>query len=129
MSGLALASLGTGKVVGIAAINRSRFNQRLGRLGSVAGTLPSVWNCRACVGMIGVMKVLSGTVVGGKVEVPEGTLADGDRVAIVSTEPGEPIDLTPEQELELVAAVEDIRRGKYVDGQELIAELRKHAGA
>jgi hypothetical protein len=71
------------------------------------------------------MKVLSGTVVGGKVEVPEGTLADGDRVAIVAVEPGEPVQLTPAQEAELVAAVEDIRHGKYVDGQELLAELRK----
>jgi hypothetical protein len=71
------------------------------------------------------MKVISGTVVGGKVEVPEGVLAEGDRVAIVAAEPAEPIQLTPEQEAELVAAVEDIRRGKYVDGQELLAELRR----
>ena len=72
------------------------------------------------------MKVISGTVVGGKVKVPKGTLAEGDRVAIVAAEPSEAIQLTPEQQDELVAAVEDIRRGKYVDGQELLAELRKH---
>ncbi len=74
------------------------------------------------------MKVISGTVVGGKVEVPEGTLAEGDRVAIVSTESSEPIRLSAEQEEELVGAVEDIQRGKYVDGQELLAELRKRLG-
>ncbi len=74
----------------------------------------------------GGMKVISGIVVGGKVKVPKGTLAEGDRVAIVAAEPSEAIQLTPEQQDELVAAVEDIRRGKYVDGQELLAELRKH---
>lgn len=73
------------------------------------------------------MKIFSGTVVGGKVEVPKDALAEGDRVAIVAAEPAEPIQLTPEQEAELVAAVKDIRRGKYVDGHELLAELRKRA--
>lgn len=50
------------------------------------------------------MKVLSGTVVRGKVEVPKDVLAEGDRVAIVAVEPAEPVQLTPEQEAELVAA-------------------------
>ena len=60
------------------------------------------------------MKVISGTVVGGKVDVPEGALAEGDRVAIVVAEHEEPIQLTTEQEAELVTAVEDIRNGKYL---------------
>ncbi len=75
------------------------------------------------------MKVISGTVVGGKVDVPEGALDEGDRVAIVAAEPEEPIQLTAEQEAELVSAVEDIRHGKYVDGQDLLAELRKSTGS
>ncbi len=75
------------------------------------------------------MKVISGTVVRGKIEVPQDAFAEGDRVAIVAAEPAEPIQLTPEQEAELVAAVEDIRRGNYVDGQELLAELRKGTGS
>ncbi|MFQ5741039.1 MAG: hypothetical protein ACE5JX_18720 [Acidobacteriota bacterium] len=73
------------------------------------------------------MKIMLETVVGGKVEVPKDALAEGDRVAIVAAEPAEPIQLTPEQEAELVAAVEDIRRGEYVDGHELLTELRKRA--
>jgi hypothetical protein len=75
------------------------------------------------------MKVISGTVVRGKVEVPKGAFAEGDRVAIVAAEPAEPIQLTPEQEAELVAAVEDIRRGRYVDGHELLADLRASSGS
>jgi hypothetical protein len=49
------------------------------------------------------MKVISGTVIGGKVEVPSDALAEGDRVAILAATSGEPIRLTPEQEDELVA--------------------------
>ena len=67
------------------------------------------------------MKVMAGTVVRGKVEVPKDAFAEGDRVAIVVAEPAEPIHLTLEQEAELVAAVEDIWRGRYVDGQEFAA--------
>ncbi len=75
------------------------------------------------------MKIFSGTVVGGKIEVPEDALTEGDQVAIVAAEPAQAIQLTPEQETELVVAVEDIRRGKYLDGQELLAELRKRAAS
>jgi hypothetical protein len=75
------------------------------------------------------MKVISGTVVGGKVDVPTDVLAEGDRVAIVAAEPAELIELTPEQQAELVAAVEDIRQGRYVDGHELLAELRKRTAS
>lgn len=71
------------------------------------------------------MKVISGTVVGGKIEVPANALAEGDRVAILAADSTEPIQLTAEQEDELVAAVEDIRRGQYVDGHDLMADLRR----
>ena len=47
--------------------------------------------------------------MGGKVEVPGGGLAEGDRVAIVSAQPVEPIQLPADQEDELVAALEDTR--------------------
>lgn len=56
-------------------------------------------------------------------------LAEGDRVAILAPESTEPLHLTPEQEDELVAAVEDIRRGKYVDGQDVLAGLRTRSGS
>lgn len=74
------------------------------------------------------MKVISGTVIGGKVEVPRDAFAEGDRVAILAADSAAPIQLTPEQEDELVAAIEDVQRGKYVDGDDLLAELRSHTG-
>ena len=74
------------------------------------------------------MKVISGTVIGGKIEVPRDAFAEGARVAILAAESAEPIELTPEQEDELVAAVEDVQRGNYVDGEDLLAELRRRTG-
>lgn len=70
------------------------------------------------------MKVLTGTVVQGKVEVPGDSLAEGAHVMIVALEPGEPVRLTPEEEEELWTSFQQIRRGEYVDGDDLIAELR-----
>jgi len=43
-----------------------------------------------------------------------------------ASEPDEPVWLTPEEEEELSAAVEEIRRGNFVDGQVLLEELRSH---
>ena len=73
------------------------------------------------------MKVISGTVVGGRIEVPSDALAEGDRVAILAADSADPIQLTPEQEDELVAAVADLQGGRYVDGQDLLAELTPRA--
>lgn len=97
-----------------------------------AGELPRFW---ADLGVQRVlqydkdMKVISGTVLGGKVEVPKDTFAEGDRVAIVATEPAEPIQLTPEQEAELVAAVDlapsGRRSGRSAPGQRARGVLKK----
>jgi hypothetical protein len=72
------------------------------------------------------MRVLSGTVVQGKIEVPADSFADGAHVMILAAEPDEPIRLTPEEEDELSEAIEQIRQGNYVDGQTLLDELRSH---
>jgi hypothetical protein len=70
------------------------------------------------------MKVISGTVIDGKVEVPSDSLSEGSRVMILTLEPEEPIHLTPAEEDELLEAVEQIRHGEFTDGQALLAELR-----
>ena len=72
------------------------------------------------------MKVLSGTVVHGKIEVPADSFADGAHVMILAPEPAEPIRLTAEEEDELSEAIEQIRQGNYEDGQALLDELRSH---
>jgi hypothetical protein len=69
------------------------------------------------------MKVITGTVVHGKVEVPD-SFAEGAHVMILATETSGPIRLTPQEEEELVTAMDEIRRGEFIDGQDLIDELR-----
>ena len=72
------------------------------------------------------MKVMTGRVAGGKVEV-ETDLPDGTAVAILAAgDTG--FQLTAEEEEELVVAYEEIRRGNYVDGEELLRELRELYG-
>lgn len=68
------------------------------------------------------MKVMTGRVVDGKIEL-ETDLQDGTPVAILAAgESG--FRLTPDEEDELVTALEDIRRGQYEDGRELLRELK-----
>ena len=68
------------------------------------------------------MKVITGRVVGGKIEV--GTdLQDGTPVAILAADE-RGFQLTAEEEEELALALEEIRSGKFVDGHELLRELR-----
>lgn len=69
------------------------------------------------------MKVVIGTVAGGKVEF-ETDLKDGTPVAILAAGDSG-FRLTTEQEQELVTALRDIRSGNYEDGQELLRELKE----
>lgn len=70
------------------------------------------------------MKIVTGTVVAGKVALPRDILAEGERVAVIAPEAGEPVSLSPAQEREMTEAMAAIRRGEYVDGTDLLAELR-----
>ena len=70
------------------------------------------------------MKIITGTVVAGKVELPSEALAEGERVAVLLPAAGEPIKLSPAEERELSDAMAAIRRGEYVDGSDLLAEVR-----
>ena len=74
------------------------------------------------------MKVMTGTVVNGKIEVPPEALGEGAKVMIVAAEPGGLVRLTQAEEEELLAASEEIRRGKYIDGDDLVRELRSRLG-
>lgn len=68
------------------------------------------------------MKVITGRVVGGKIEI-ETDLQDGTPVAILAAGDAG-FQLNAEEEEELVVALEEIRRGNYEDGHELLRELR-----
>lgn len=68
------------------------------------------------------MKVIAGRVVGGKIEI-ETDLQEGTSVAILAAGESE-FQLTPDEEEELVTALDDIRRGNFEDGRELLRELK-----
>lgn len=70
------------------------------------------------------MKVITGTVVDGKVDLPANVLCEGAQVAVLAPDPDEPIALSSEEERELSAAMEAIRRGEFVSGADLLLELR-----
>lgn len=70
------------------------------------------------------MKLLSGKIVDGKIEIPASMAAEGDRVMVLAPAT-EPVPrLTREQQQELLDSMEQIRAGQSVDGDELLQELR-----
>ena len=72
------------------------------------------------------MKVITGLVVDGKIEI-DTDLPDGTPVAILAAgDTG--FQLTAEEEEELVVALDEIRSGDSVDGHELLRELRRLYG-
>ena len=69
------------------------------------------------------MKVVTGTVVNGKVEVPP-EIEEGTQVAILAAGSDEPFALSPSEEEELSSALEEIHSGKFVDGWALVREIK-----
>jgi hypothetical protein len=72
------------------------------------------------------MKVITGRVVGGRIEF-ETDLEEGTPVAILAAEQSG-FRLSAADEEELVVALEDIRSGNFEDGYELLRELRGLTG-
>ncbi len=70
------------------------------------------------------MKVITGIVESGRVEIPTGALLDGARVAVLAPESEEPVVLSAAENAELEAAVNDLRRGDFIEGSELLSQLR-----
>jgi hypothetical protein len=71
------------------------------------------------------MRVITGRVVGGKIEF-ETDLKDGTPVAILAAGDAG-FQLTEDEEEELVTALRDIRSGNYEDGYELLREIQELA--
>jgi hypothetical protein len=76
-------------------------------------------------GKIPLIKVATGTVVGGKVVVEGEALAEGSTVTVVLREDDEAFDLTPEEEAELLESIAAIERGEFVSGEQLLQRLRQ----
>jgi hypothetical protein len=71
------------------------------------------------------MKVATGTVIDGKVVVEGEFLEEGTKVTVVLREDDELFELSPEEEAELLASVDEIERGEYITGEELLERLRR----
>ncbi len=70
------------------------------------------------------MRVITGRVVDGKIEM-ETQLEEGTLVAILAPEQSG-FRLTPAEEDELASALAAIRRGEFIDGHDLVAEIKGH---
>jgi hypothetical protein len=70
------------------------------------------------------MKTLISRVADGKIEVG-GDLPEGTPVAILAVDDESGFEVSAEDEEELLAALEDIRAGNYVDGREFLRKLRQ----
>lgn len=70
------------------------------------------------------MRVVTGTVVGGKVEFSDESIEEGAQVMVLAPATGALTQLSPAEEEELTEAMEQIRGGEYVEAEDLLNELR-----
>lgn len=71
------------------------------------------------------MRIATGKVVEGRVEIEGEPPEDGTTVTILVPEGGETFELAAPEIRELEAALEEIARGESIDGASLIRELRR----
>lgn len=70
------------------------------------------------------MRVITSTVVDGKIDLGGESLEEGLQVAILAPDAGKPIKLSPAEQDELTRAMEEIRRGELIDGDDLLDDFR-----
>lgn len=70
------------------------------------------------------MKILTGHVVGGRVELPPGAATEGSAVTVLVPEGEGTFDLSPDEVRELQVSIDQASRGEVVDGWELLGGLR-----
>ncbi len=71
------------------------------------------------------MKVMSGTVVDGRIVVEGEPLIDGSKVTVIAQEDEKTFELSSEQEAELLLAIAEIERGEGIDGYQFLEELER----
>lgn len=74
------------------------------------------------------MTMVTGKVVNGHIEVEDFELPDGAEVTVMYGADDRCVELTPEMEAELEESIAEIERGEYIDGDEVIRELRRRCG-
>jgi hypothetical protein len=69
------------------------------------------------------MKVMTARVVNGKIDVGDAELEEGAAVAVLVSHTSD-FRLTETEQEELELALDEIRRGDYTDGRELLRDLK-----
>lgn len=69
------------------------------------------------------MKIVTARVMDGRIEVPP-EIGDGSQVAILASDEGEAVHLSPQDEAELGEALAEIHAGQYTDGWALLEALK-----
>ena len=72
------------------------------------------------------MQVAPGKVVNGKVEVEGVSLPEGTLVTVFASDAQETVRLSPSDEAELNAALDEADREEGISAEELLARLRKY---
>jgi len=70
------------------------------------------------------MKIVTGRVLHGRIDVPQDVLKEGSVVTMLVPDEEEGFELSPEQEQELSEAIAEADRGETVDGWQLLRELK-----
>lgn len=71
------------------------------------------------------MRVTTGKVVNGKVEVPDEELTEGMVVTVLVPEERETFALGSTAEAALLASIDEADRGEVIPGEEVLRELRQ----
>jgi hypothetical protein len=75
-------------------------------------------------GRIGAMRILTAKFVNGRLDLPDGSVHEGDTVTLLVPESEKAFDLTDEERTKLAEAVAEIDRGAGVDGWRLLDDLK-----
>jgi len=71
------------------------------------------------------MLITTGQVQNGTIEVGHTTLPEGAKVTILISEDDETFEVNPEEEIALLAAMDEARRGESISASVLLQELQK----
>lgn len=71
------------------------------------------------------MKMLTAKVVDGQLDVPKGLLEEGTTVTVLVPEDAEGFELSDEEVALIRESFAQIARGEWVDGEQLIDEIRR----
>ena len=74
------------------------------------------------------MKIATGKVVGGKVEVDGALLEEGASVTVLARDGENGFTLSPEEEAELLLSIAEADRGETISAEEVLAKLARRHG-